>query len=196
MTPEEIAVRLRDGGATLAFDTNALFGETTLFGVCNSVAQYNVRLAARTLPPVALMVSAIAHAEKVFDLKQQFRDRFDAGVILRGLARKGLMVKAFDAAHALSTAERIGERHGDTASWRGAKRLRCLGCLGLPLTTPTPGNGQSCGATVDWLIGGHARAENAILVTDDTGPELAGIAERVKLDVLTAALQQLLQEPS
>jgi hypothetical protein len=67
-------------------------------------------------------------------------------------------------------------------------------CLGLPTATPTPGNGQGCGATVDWLIGGHARAEGCVLVTDDTGPEFAGLVERVRLDVLETALQDILSE--
>ncbi len=196
MTPEEIAGRLRAGGAALAFDTNALFGERSLFGVCNSVAQYNERLAGRAQSPVRLMVSAVAHAERAFDLKQQFRDRFDGDVILRGLARKGLIVKPFDPTHALETGARIGERHTDSAAWREAKRRRCLHCLGLATGTTTPGNGQGCGATVDWLIGGHARAEGAILVTDDTGPEFAGISEKVRLDVLEEALRALLGEGS
>lgn len=196
MTPHDMAGRLRAGGAALAFDTNALFGERSLFGVCNSVAQYNERLAERALPPLRLVVSAVAHAEKLFDLKQQFRDRFDAGVILRGLARKGLAVTAFETRHALETAARLGERCPDSAAWREAKRRRCLHCLGLDAATATPGSGKECGATVDWLVGGHARAEGAILVTDDKGPEFQGIVERVKLDVLEEALRGLLAEVS
>lgn len=61
---------------------------------------------------------------------------------------------------------------------------------------PTPGTGQSCGATVDWLIGGHARAEGCILVTGDKGHEFRGIVEQVKLDVLEEALRGLLAEAS
>lgn len=195
MTPQEIAARLRPGGIALAFDTNALFGEGSLFAVCSAVARHNERLAARDLPPVRLVVSAVAHAEKLFDLKQQFQDRFDGGVILRGLARKGLAVEPFGADHAIETAQRLGERHADTPAWHEAKRRRCLQCLGLPTATVTPGNGQGCGATIDWLIGGHARAAGCVLVTGDTGPEFAGLADRVRLDVLEAALQAILSEP-
>ena len=194
MTPEEIAERLRPGGVALAFDTNALFGEGSLFAVCNAVSRHNDYLAARGLPPVRLVVSAVAHAEKLFDLKQKHQDRFDSGVILRGLTRKGLAVQSFDIDHALETAQRMGERHASIEAWHDAKRQRCLQCLGLPTGTATPGNGQGCGATVDWLIGGHARAAGCVLVTDDTGPEFAGLIERVRLDVLRTALEGILSE--
>jgi hypothetical protein len=194
VTPQEIAARLRPGGVALAFDTNALFGEGSLFAVCNDVARHNEHLATRGLLPVRLVVSTVAHTEKLFDLKQEFRDRFDGGVILRGLQRKGLVVQPFEAAHALATAQRLGERYPKSAEWHEAKRLRCLHCLGLSTATATPGTGKGCGATVDWLIGGHARAEGCVLVTNDTGPEFAGLVDRVKLDVLEAALHDILSE--
>ncbi len=57
-----------------------------------------------------------------------------------------------------------------------------------------PGSGKQCGATFDWLVGAHARAEGFVLVTDDTGPEFAGLVERVKLDVLVAAVRAVLAE--
>lgn len=194
MTPQEIEARLRPGDVALAFDTNALFGEGSLFAVCSDVARHNEHLASRGLPSVRLVISAIAHTEKLFDLKQEFQDRFDGGKILRGLARKGLEVEPFGADHAIATAQRLGERHTTTAAWHQTKRRRCLQCLGLPTEMPTPGNGQGCGATVDWLIGGHARAAGCVLVTNDTGPEFAGLADRVELDVLEAALQTILRE--
>lgn len=194
MTSEELATRLRRGGVALAFDTNALFGERSLFAVCSDVARHNDHLAVGGLPPVRLVVSALAHAEKLFDLKQQFQDRFDGGRILQGLARKGLAVEPFGADHALETARRLGERHPTTAAWHEAKRRRCLQCLGLPTTTATPGNGRACGATVDWLIGGHARASGCVLVTSDAGPEFAGLADRVELEALEAALRSILRE--
>lgn len=194
MTREEIAARLRLGGVALAFDTNAMFGEACLFAVCNDVSRHNERLRVRGLPPSRLLVSAVAHTEKLFDLKQQFRDRFDDGVILRGLQSKGLIVQPFDPAHAAETAQRLGERYTTSADWHEAKRLRCWKCLGLGTAKATPGTGKSCGATVDWLIGGHARAEGCVLVTDDTGPEFAGLVDRVKLEVLETALDDILSE--
>lgn len=129
MSPEEIAEKARRGGLTLAFDTNALFGERSLFGVCNGVARYNERLAQRGLSPIRLVVCTVAHAEKLFDLKQQYRGTFDQDVILRGLQRKGLVIQPFDGKHAMETAVRLGELHPTTAEWHAAKKKRCLECL-------------------------------------------------------------------
>jgi hypothetical protein len=69
--------------------------------------------------------------------------------------------------------------------------------LGLPASTaPVPGSGRTCGATVDWHIGGHARAEGCILVTDDSGPELSGLIECVALDTLEGAIDRLAGGPA
>ena len=65
-----------------------------------------------------------------------------------------------------------------------------------PNKVEATGTGQGCGATVDWLIIGHARAEGCVLVSDDTGPEFAGLVERVKLETLEAALLKLVSESS
>lgn len=192
MTEGEVAERLRAGGVAFAFDTNALFGAPRLFGVCAAVSQHNERLRLTSLQPIRLTVSAIAHAEKLFDLKQKYRDKFDPDVILEGLRSKGVHVEPFESRHALETAQRLGERYKDTKDWHEAKRLRCVRALGLPTDTKTPGTGKGCGATVDWLIGGHARAARCVLVTDDTGPEFVGLVDRVKLEVLEAALKALL----
>jgi hypothetical protein len=195
VTPEEVSARARLGGLTLAFDTNALFGDRTLFAVCDEVALYNARLARRGLAPIRLLVCTVAHAEKLFDLKKQFRGTFDENVILDGLRRKGLVIQPFEVKHALETAIRLGERHPTTPEWHAAKRRRCLECLGLPAITAAPGTGQECGATVDWLIGAHARSEGGILVSDDKGAEFVGLIERIPISTLQASLKQLLGEP-
>jgi hypothetical protein len=193
---EEIADKARSGGLTLAFDTNALFRDKRLFAVCNGVSRYNERLKERGLSPVRLVVCTVAHAEKLFDLKQAFKETFDRDVILQGIQRKGLIIQAFEIRHAMETGVRLGERHATPDAWHAAKKKRCLQCLGLPSETPLEATGQGCGATVDWLIGGHARAEGFVLVTDDTGPEFKGLTERLKLSTLEEALEQLLGEPS
>lgn len=137
-----------------------------------------------------LIVCTVAHAEKLFDLKQKYRDTFDMSVILAQLESKGVQVEPFSALNAVAVAERLGSAYPDSRTWHQAKKKRCLGCVGLPLTTPAPGTGRRCGATVDWLIGGHALASGCLLVTDDTGAEFKGL-ERVRLDSLVAALRQL-----
>lgn len=196
MTRDALAARLRTGGVALAFDTNAIWSRDRLTKLCDAIKRHNEHVEAAGRARVRLLVSTIAHAEKLFDLKQQWRERFDLTVILHGLKSLGLDVQAFEAKHALETAERLGEQYGDDSAWRRAKRARCLHCLGLPPDTPAAeGTGRTCGATVDWLIGGHARAEGCVLVTDDNDLELGGLIERVGLRTLEEALQEVLSEP-
>lgn len=195
MTKDEIAARIRRGGLALAFDTNALYVDRRLIALCAQIARCNERLRQRGLKPARLIVCAVAHVEKLFDLKQKYRDAFDFGAILDGLRSKGLEIQAFDASHARETAIRLGERYPSTSDWRRAKRQRCIRCVGLdPERVTAPGSGQRCGAAVDWLIGAHARAEGCVLVTDDAGPEFAGLAERVQLATLSDAVQEILAE--
>lgn len=188
MTGDELSARLAAGGVALAFDTNAVFAERRLMALCGRVARHNRRLGAAGRAPVRLVISTVAHAEKLFDLKQRWREAFDLGAILDGLRAKGIEVQAFEARHALETAARLGERYPDTAAWQQAKRDLCRRSLGLAGDVVTPGTGRGCGATVDWLIGGHARAEGCVLVTDDHDPELTGQIDRVGLGDLEAAL--------
>jgi hypothetical protein len=193
---EECAQRLRAGGLKLSFDTNALYAEKKLLGLCGDVARWNLRLTAQGRPPVHLAVSTAAHAEKLFDLKQRYRDTFDPAVILKGLESKGLQIEPFEVRHALETANRLGTSYSSTQAWHQAKKNRCPRCVGLdPDTHQAPGTGQQCGATVDWLIGAHAQAEGYVLVTDDKGVEFKQL-ERIELDTLVAAVQQILSEPT
>jgi hypothetical protein len=187
----ELEARLRQGGLQLAFDTNALTADRKFRNLCNDISRWNLMLEAQKLPKVRLVVCTVAHIEKLFDLKQRFRGIFDLDVILAGLQSKGVEVEPFSAMHALETALRLGESYPDSEAWHQAKKNRCLGCVGLPLTTPAPGSGKYCGATVDWLIGGHAHASGCLLVTDDQGVEFKGL-ERIRLDRLVEALGKLL----
>jgi hypothetical protein len=195
MTEDEIAERLQAGGLKLAFDTNALEGDSRRGAICDNVKLWNARLAERSLAPVSLVVCAVVHHEKVFHLKQRLRDTFKPSVLLDGLKGMGLITVSYDAQHAMETGAWIGERYPTPNDWYRAKKERSLRSLGLdPNTTEVSGSGKSCGATVDWLIIGHARAEGCVLVSDDTGPEFAGLVERVKLGTLEAALAKLVRK--
>lgn len=196
MNEAELTIRLSEGGLKLSFDTNALFPHNKLFKVCDDVSRWNAQLTSQGHPPVHLVVCTVAHAEKLFDLKQRFHGSFDRSVILSALQSKGLEIEPFNVEHAFELAERLGEFYPDTDTWRQAKRERCLRCLGLdPNTSHVPGTGKHCGATVDWLIGVHARAGGCVLVSDDTGLELKQL-ERVRLDTLATALQRLVRAPA
>lgn len=195
MNGEELTNRLREGGLKLAFDTNALFIDRKFTALCGVVSRWNEQLSAGRKQPVRLVVCTVAHAEKLFDLKQRWRNTFDIQNILAALRSKGLEVEPFDTRHALEMATRLGEFYPGDEAWRQAKRERCIRCIGLePMQVPASGSDKRCGATVDWLIGAHARAEGCVLVTDDKGPELRNL-ERVSLDTLASALQQLISEP-
>lgn len=195
MKSDDLANRMRQGGVALAFDTNAVYDDRGLFNLCDQIALYNIRHDEAARPRIRLLITAVAYAEKLFDLKQRFREKFDIKFILEGLARKRIEFQAFDANHALETAERLGRRFPTDAAWHEAKRKRYLQSLNLPENTTTPGTGKSCGATIDWLVGGHAEAEGAILVTNDQGPEFHGIDDRVRLQILKDVVDQLLAEP-
>lgn len=196
MNPDQIATRLRGGSTVLAFDTNAVYGDRRLFKLCDSMAAFNDRRRKSGHPDVRLVVSTVVYAEKLFDLKQRYGKHFDLKEILRGLEQKKLDVQPFSTHHALATAVRLGEKYKDDAAWQSAKRTRYIAALGLPKDTSAPATGRNCGATIDWLIGGHAHAEGAILVTDDNDPEFGGGIERVRFDVLKEALDRLLAEPA
>lgn len=194
MTKDEIAARMRNGGVALAFDTNAIYDDRRFIKFCDRLAMYNLRLDTARNPGIRLIISAVAHAEKLFDLKQKFQEKFKVDEILKGLARKNVDIQAFESRHSLETAVRLGQRYPKDVDWHKAKRARYIAALGLPADTDAPATGKHCGATVDWLVGGHAQAEEAILVTNDTGPEFRGLAERVKLEILEDALDELLAE--
>lgn len=193
MNEEDISQRLREGGLTLSFDTNALFLDRKLMAFCDDVARWNVRLGSEGRQPVSLRVCTVAHSEKLFDLKQSFQDTFDIGNIMAAFHSKGLVLEPFTDKHALALATRLGTFYSDDKTWREAKRKRCIQCVGLSpnqLQAAT-GSGKRCGATVDWLIGAHAHAEGYVLVTDDTGFEMKQL-ERVRLDTLAEALRKLM----
>lgn len=193
MNEEEISQRLREGGLTLSFDTNALFLDRKFMDLCDDVARWNEQLRIEGRLPVGLRVCTVAHAEKLFDLKQRRRDAFDMGVVMDVFRSKGLVLDSFTDKHALALATRLGEFYPDDETWRKAKRNRCIQCVGLSPSQlqAASGTGKRCGATVDWLIGAHAHAEGYVLVTDDTGFELKQL-ERVRLDTLAEALRKLM----
>ena len=158
-----------------------------------SGVQQIVNLAARLL----LIACAVVHHEKVFHLKRQFGEKFNPHIIVKALKSRGWQIDPYEIRHALATGEWIGNRYPTESAWHLAKKERSLRSLGLdPSKVEVEGTGRSCGATVDWLIIGHARAEGCVLVSDDMGPEFAGLVERVKLATLETALQKLMSESS
>jgi hypothetical protein len=209
VTEDEFIERVRKGQGKLLFDTNALFGHRRLIALCDAVTRLNDRLAAISGPPLNLLVSAAAHAEKLFDLKQAYDASYSPAQILQGMQRKGLAVLSFETAHAEAMAVLIGKQYPTREEWRQAKKQRCLHCLGIKELAENPGpcsqcgrpgtapgSGKTCGATIDWLIAAHAVAEGCILVTDDRGVEYKLVQHKIRLTSLERAITRILEEVS
>lgn len=198
MSPDEVlefldgrSAELDEHAPTLAFDTNAIFGDTKKDDGVALIDLVNVANAARgARPEIGLVLSAVVLHEKIRQMAQRRGAAFDASLPLGFMQAKRLRVEAFDDAHALAVARRLADlypRHGD---WRAFKKRRCLQCLGLAEEASSR-DGSECGATVDWLVVGHAEARGYLLVSNDTGPEFAGVRRRAPLATVKEAAERL-----
>ena len=153
--------------------------------LCDEINRLN-----HTMKPrhIAMFISAVAHTEKLFHLKQQIGAKFDVTVAMEGLTNIGVEVLPFAIKHAHATAELLGTRYEKRDDWRDAKRKRCLQCLGA---RPEDSDGRNCSATIDWLIAAHAIHENCILVTDDRGIEFKDVLAKIRLKTLAQAISEL-----
>lgn len=189
----ELEARLRAGGLTLAFDTNAVENHRAFLDACDAIQRLNAR---REAQKIGLAVYAVAHGEKLLHLrqghKQDLLGPFDDDHICADLKDRGIEIMAFEERHARRVAVRLQERYRTRQEWREEKKQRYLQALGMVahagLSTAT---GKKCSATVDWLLAAQAEIEGHILVTDDKGPEFACLAERVPFDTLAEALGRL-----
>jgi mono/diheme cytochrome c family protein len=192
--PAAVEDRVREGGVVLAFDTNAMSAHRKLIDLCNTANQLRVGPSPLDL---RLYAPALAHAEMVLHLRHEQIRRgrtYDPLVVRQGLEDKGLEVMSFEVHHAEEVAALLAQRFGDPAAWKAAKRARCVSCLGLTKAQGEAAPGQSCAATVDWLIAGQALKEGWILVTGDKGPEFRGLDAKIELDALAALLRELVAD--
>lgn len=187
MTADELIARVQSAASVrLLFDTNAVEKNGRFHRLCDQVNRLNHTF---DEPRVAMYVSAAAHAEKLFHLKQKLGDEFDVHTAMAGLNDIGVDVLPFATQHAHATAELLGERYPDRDAWRDAKRKRCLHCLHAKAEDS---KGRNCNATIDWLIAAHAVHERCILVTDDRGVEFKDVLEKIRLESLERAVGELL----
>jgi hypothetical protein len=167
MNKEEVYALLCEGRLTIAFDTNALFGDKRFLALCN---KFNRIKHFETDYQFKLVIPAPAHAEKLLDLKQKFQQKYDYNEVIIGLKDKRVTVMSFEPHHADIVANLIGKQFPNKKDWYQFKLQRCLDCLGLKLKHyEGAATGKHCSATVDWLIAGYAYAEDCLLITDDTG---------------------------
>lgn len=175
---------------TLAFDTNAIFGARgglDLIDTINLVNEHRGKA-----PRIFMVIPALVLHEKLRHMAQAHGDKFDPQMPLSVIRSKNLVVKGFGLPHAVQTASRIQELFPSMASFGDYKKRRCLQCLGLPESTSTSGNGNKCGASVDWLIAGQVELRGYLLVTSDTGSDMSNVRLSVQPAQCLSAAKRLL----
>lgn len=188
---------IRAGGATFAFDTNAIIGYASreqrlafgsFFKLCNDVDRLRNEV---TSPlPLSIVVPALAHMESLHDLRMSLGSKpFDRAMVEGRLADKGVSIAPFDNDAALGASEVLHRWFPSAEGWRSAKRARCLEILGI-----SEAPGQSGLATIDWVIAAQAEAAGWVLVTSDAGAEFAHVTRKVKRDELRRVIDVLLRE--
>jgi predicted nucleic acid-binding protein len=195
MTEDELLALLSDGvEVVLAFDTNAIFGNHAndpFIQLCNAINRLNRIRDPRRIRKV---IAAPVYMEKLHDLRQGHRN-YDHQKIEQFLEDKQIDVMPFLEAHAEHVAGLLGELYPTPENWHEFKRQRCLSCLRLPddLAHKAPGNGKHCGATIDWLVAGHADAEGHVLVTDDRGDEFERVQRKARLETVVKVVDEVLR---
>lgn len=196
MDRKELAALFEGEHLVLAFDTNAIYGNRDsdpFVRLCNTVNNINEkRSPARH---ISLVISAPVYVEKLHDMRQAFKGAFDFDMVRGFMESKGIQIEPFAGEDAETLAELLGTRYPSANDWRTFKRARCFRCLNLPehLHDQAAGSGKNCGATLDWLVAGHAHARSYVLITDDRGPEFKSVSRRAKLKAVCDVADQLLE---
>jgi hypothetical protein len=143
-------------------DTNVLFKLSflrELSGVCRAGRH-------------RLLVSALSHTERVFQLRRQHGSNFDPAIIQRFLDSHGIEILSFDRGEAEQVAAALGDSFDTHEAWSQAKWRRCARCTRCDAEPPTQ---PRCPATIDWFIARHRTGEAVFLITDDKGEEFRGV---------------------
>jgi len=195
MSPEDL---IRAGGATLAFDTNAILGFTreerkVVFGRFLDFCDDANRLKDQGLPSldVTIVVPALVRMEALHDLRTQRGVRpFDRDIVRNALVGRANVV-AFDEDAAIDASGSLHRWFTSDDDWQKAKRARCLEALHFHETDP-PGAGGL--ASIDWAIAAQAEAKGWILVTADTRAEFNHVSRKLKKQNLREILDRILHE--
>lgn len=198
MAPDEIYRLMLAGDVTLAFDTSVTVRKGFL-SLCDQVNRIDERRKALGISRrIHLRVPAAAHAERLFDLAQKYRGRYDVDVVRRVLEERQVKVPAFTVRDAERCAELLVQRYETPAEWYAFKKRRCLECVGLPpgYHREAAGTGETCGAPNDWLIIAQASRQGELLVMDDQGRygEYDLVESIVRYSDVRSALDRLFEE--
>ncbi|MCK6574385.1 hypothetical protein L6V77_25160 [Myxococcota bacterium] len=180
---DSVADRIRPGSVRLLFDTSGIrIADPVLRRITERTAIWNEHLRHAGRAPITLAVSALAHAERIAQVRRRVGSAFNHERLYAGLlVSKGIAVAAFDEDAAVATAEALVRRFPTNEAWQAAKRP-------APDGVPT----HRVSATVDWFIAGHASPSHTIACVGDAGTEWAHIV-RCTAQTLDAALGRLLQ---
>jgi len=137
-----------------------------------------------------LVVSSLAHSERVSQLKRDKGDNFDIEEINAFIETHNIEVVSFQRLDAEKMAQYMGHRFPDSDIWQDIKWQRCMKAIGnyncLPKSRP---KSRRCSATVDWFIAAHALGDDNAIVTKDGGIEFS--PTEIELQVLN--LEQALK---
>ncbi len=112
MNENEVYELLQVGNLTITFDTNALYNTRTFFNICDKINLINTKLKYE----IRLIISSLVHAEKLFDLKQEYGNKYDIDHINQVLKAKKVSIAPFEYRHAEAVAQLIG-RQFPTIVW-------------------------------------------------------------------------------
>jgi len=188
MNENEVYELLQTGNLTITFDTNALYGDIRFLNVCDKIDDINNKLKYE----IKIVISSLAHAEKLFHLKRKHEEKYEIDLINQVLKRKKVDIVPFEYHHAEAVAKWISTQFSTNEEWQKFKRQECINCLGISKNNyDIPGTGRECGARVDWLIAGYAHAENCLLITNDKGNEFKSIEKKTTLKILEKAVTRI-----
>lgn len=187
MNKEQVINLLKTGQVKIAFDTNALESDRKFNTVCNQINLINEKFKYQLQP----IVPTLAYFEKLYHLKQKYRNYFDLIDILDGLKAKQVQIMSFEPNHAEAVAKLLYTQFLTKEEWLKAKIRRCAKCLAIERDKPI-GKNTRCSATIDWLIAGYAVAENCLLITNDAGIEFENVNKKTTLEIFEQAIQELL----
>lgn len=199
ITANDIYLRLKTGDVTLAFDTSVT-ARRGFISMCEQVGRINVKRAALGFSVrIELCVPATAHAERLFDLAQEYGDKYDVNFVNTLLTGYQVQIRDFTVSDAEHCTELLMQRYGTPSAWYAFKKRRCLECVGLPIAMYeqlAAGTGQHCGAPNDWLIIAQASQGKMLLVMDDQGRhgEYDLIENMARYSEVRQALERVLDE--
>ena len=186
-------------GVNLPLDSpveiGALHGDRRLAELARLVARANDAMDVTNGPRrIRLVVSALAHAEKLYHLRWALAAKgraYDTERIREGLLNMGLEVVDFLVSDGDGFARRLAERFETPDAWRDAERRNAMHYLGVGEAP-----GRRAPATVDWFIGGQAFGREWLLITDDRGPEFSGLVRKAPIAKFEAALRAIVTGPN